>query len=84
MKPASGSETLRIFCAKAYRTPAEMTDAKMFAWDGDPASVEAWNVAGFRPVVLLLHRASVRRQRPGSGSLRDPGTGFHSLDSRVR
>jgi len=43
---------IRIFCAKAYRTPAEMTDAKMFAWDGDPASVEAWNVAGFRPVVL--------------------------------
>ena len=43
---------IRIFCAKAYQTPADMTDAKMFAWDGDPASVEAWKVAGFRPVVL--------------------------------
>jgi TRAP-type transport system periplasmic protein len=43
---------IRIFCTKAYRTPAEMSDAKMFAWDGDPASVEAWKVAGFRPVVL--------------------------------
>ena len=43
---------IRIFCAKPYRTPAEMTDAKMFAWDGDPASVEAWKAAGFRPVVL--------------------------------
>jgi TRAP-type C4-dicarboxylate transport system substrate-binding protein len=29
-----------------------MSDAKMFAWDGDPASVEAWKAAGFRPVVL--------------------------------
>jgi TRAP-type C4-dicarboxylate transport system substrate-binding protein len=43
---------IRIFCTKAYRTPAEMEDAKMFAWDGDPASVEAWRAAGFRPVVL--------------------------------
>jgi TRAP-type C4-dicarboxylate transport system substrate-binding protein len=43
---------IRIFCAKAYHTPAEMTDAKMFAWDGDPASVEAWQAGGFRPVVL--------------------------------
>ncbi len=43
---------VRIFCTKAYRTPAEIADAKMFAWDGDPASVEAWKAAGFRPVVL--------------------------------
>ena len=43
---------IRIFCAKPYRTPADMLDAKMFAWDGDPASVEAWKAAGFRPVVL--------------------------------
>jgi TRAP-type C4-dicarboxylate transport system substrate-binding protein len=43
---------IRIFCTKAYRTPAEIADAKMFAWDGDPASVEAWKAAGFRPVVL--------------------------------
>lgn len=43
---------LKLFCAKPYSTPAEMGDAKMFAWDGDPASVEAWKAAGFRPVVL--------------------------------
>lgn len=43
---------IRIFCTKPYRTPAEMSDAKMFAWDGDPGSVEAWKAAGFRPVVL--------------------------------
>ncbi len=43
---------IRIFCTKPYRTPAEMSDAKMFAWDGDPASVDAWKAAGFRPVVL--------------------------------
>jgi TRAP-type C4-dicarboxylate transport system substrate-binding protein len=43
---------IRIFCTKPYRTPAEISDAKMFAWDGDPASVDAWKAAGFRPVVL--------------------------------
>jgi len=43
---------IRIFCSKPYRTPAEISDAKMFAWDGDPASVEAWKAAGFQPVVL--------------------------------
>jgi TRAP-type transport system periplasmic protein len=43
---------IKIFCTKPYRTPAEISDAKMFAWDGDPASVEAWKAAGFRPVVL--------------------------------
>ena len=34
--------TIYIFCAKPYRTPAEMSDAKFFVWDGDPASVEAF------------------------------------------
>jgi len=43
---------VRIFCNHPYRTPAAMREAKMFAWDGDPASVEAWRAAGFRPVVL--------------------------------
>ena len=43
---------IRIFCTKPYRTPAEMADAKMFAWDGDPASVDAFKAAGFRPVVI--------------------------------
>lgn len=43
---------IRIFCSKAYKSASEIGDAKMFAWDGDPASVEAWKAAGFRPVVL--------------------------------
>jgi TRAP-type transport system periplasmic protein len=43
---------IRIFCTKPYRTPAEISDAKMFVWDGDPGSVDAWKAAGFRPVVL--------------------------------
>ncbi len=44
--------TIYIFCARPYRTPAEMGDAKFFVWDGDPASVEAFKQVGFRPVVL--------------------------------
>ena len=43
---------IRIFCTKPYKNASEITDAKMFAWDGDPASVDAWKTAGFRPVVL--------------------------------
>ncbi len=43
---------IRIFCTKPYRTPQEISQAKMFAWDGDPASVEAFKAAGFSPVVL--------------------------------
>jgi TRAP-type transport system periplasmic protein len=48
------SEVGRIafFCTKAYQTPAEMAEAKVFAWEGDPAAVEAWKAAGFKPVVL--------------------------------
>jgi TRAP-type C4-dicarboxylate transport system substrate-binding protein len=42
----------KIFCAKPYKTPAEMSGAKMFAWDGDPDAVEGWKAAGFQPVVL--------------------------------
>jgi len=44
--------TIYVFCAKPYRSPAEMSDARFFAWDGDPASVEAFKQVGFRPVVL--------------------------------
>jgi TRAP-type C4-dicarboxylate transport system substrate-binding protein len=45
---------MSMFCDKPYRTPAEMAeaDAKVFAWEGDPKSVDAWRAAGFRPVVL--------------------------------
>jgi len=44
--------SIKFFCTKPYRTPAEMGDAKVFAWEGDPASVQAWKAAGFQPVVL--------------------------------
>ncbi len=43
---------MSLFCNAPYRTPAEMASAKVFAWEGDPKSVEAWRAAGFRPVVL--------------------------------
>ncbi len=45
---------MSMFCDKPYRTPAEMAaaDAKVFAWEGDPKSVDAWRAAGFSPVVL--------------------------------
>lgn len=44
--------TVNIFCTKPYATPEAAADAKFFAWDGDPASVEAFKLCGFRPVVL--------------------------------
>jgi len=43
---------MSLFCNAPFRTPAEMANAKIFAWEGDPKSVEAWRAAGFRPVVL--------------------------------
>ncbi len=43
---------VRIFCTKPYATPEAAADAKFFAWDGDPASVAAFKLSGFRPVVL--------------------------------
>jgi len=43
---------VHMFCSKALRTPEEMKGAKMWAWEGDPKSVEAFRAAGFSPVVL--------------------------------
>jgi len=43
---------MSLFCTAPHKTPAEMATAKIFAWEGDPKSVEAWRAAGFRPVVL--------------------------------
>ena len=42
----------RLFCNKPYKAPAEMKDAKVFCWDGDPKSEAAWRASGYRPVVL--------------------------------
>ena len=44
--------SIKIFCSRPYRTPAEMARAKIFAWEGDPGSVQAFKAAGFNPVVL--------------------------------
>jgi TRAP-type C4-dicarboxylate transport system substrate-binding protein len=43
---------VKFFCTKPYRSPSEMGDAKVFAWDGDPGAVESWKAVGLQPVVL--------------------------------
>jgi TRAP-type C4-dicarboxylate transport system substrate-binding protein len=43
---------IHLFCANAYRTPAELNNAKIWAWEGDPKSVEAFRAVGLQPVVL--------------------------------
>ncbi len=43
---------MSLFCKAPYRTPKEMESAKIFAWEGDPKSVDAFRAVGFRPVVL--------------------------------
>ena len=44
--------SVQLFCSKPYRTPAEAKDAKVWAWEGDPKSVDAYRAAGLHPVVL--------------------------------
>jgi len=44
--------TIYLFCSRGYATPEAASDAKFFAWDGDPGSIEAFKLVGFRPVVL--------------------------------
>jgi TRAP-type C4-dicarboxylate transport system substrate-binding protein len=44
--------TARLFCRQPYRTPAEMSEAKVFAWEGDAGAAKAWRAAGLQPVVL--------------------------------
>jgi TRAP-type C4-dicarboxylate transport system substrate-binding protein len=43
---------IHLFCDAAYRTPAELNRAKIWAWEGDPKSVEAFRAVGLQPVVL--------------------------------
>ena len=43
---------IHLFCDRPRRTPAEAADAKIWAWEGDPKSVEAFRLAGLKPVVL--------------------------------
>jgi TRAP-type C4-dicarboxylate transport system substrate-binding protein len=41
-----------LFCTKSFPTPAAAHEAKVWAWEGDPKSVDAYRAAGFHPVVL--------------------------------
>jgi TRAP-type C4-dicarboxylate transport system substrate-binding protein len=44
---------VRFFSTKRYESMKEFSSqAKLFGWDGDPASVEAWRAGGFKPVVM--------------------------------
>jgi TRAP-type transport system periplasmic protein len=43
---------VRFFSTKKFASYAEMQNAKMFCWEGDPASAEAWRAGGFHPVVM--------------------------------
>jgi TRAP-type C4-dicarboxylate transport system substrate-binding protein len=43
---------IHLFCSTPHKSPADMKDAKIWAWEGDPKSVEAFRAAGLKPVVL--------------------------------
>ncbi len=44
--------SIYLFCDEPRRTPGDMKSAKVWAWEGDPKSVEAYRAAGLYPVVL--------------------------------
>jgi TRAP-type C4-dicarboxylate transport system substrate-binding protein len=44
--------SIYLFCDEPRRTPAEAKTAKVWAWEGDPRSVDAYRAAGLQPVVL--------------------------------
>jgi TRAP-type C4-dicarboxylate transport system substrate-binding protein len=43
---------VRFFSTKKYASLTELQTAKVFCWEGDPASAEAWRAGGFHPVVM--------------------------------
>ncbi len=43
---------IHLFFKKEVRNPSQFKGTRMFAWAGDPASVEAWKMSGFQPVVI--------------------------------
>jgi TRAP-type transport system periplasmic protein len=43
---------VRFFSTKKFSSLPELQGAKMFCWEGDPASAEAWRAGGFHPVVM--------------------------------
>jgi TRAP-type transport system periplasmic protein len=44
--------SIHLFCSSPRKTPADMSTARIWAWEGDPKSVEAFRAAGLKPVVL--------------------------------
>jgi TRAP-type C4-dicarboxylate transport system substrate-binding protein len=43
---------VRFFSTKKFSSLPEMQTAKVFCWEGDPASADAWRAGGFHPVVM--------------------------------
>jgi TRAP-type C4-dicarboxylate transport system substrate-binding protein len=43
---------VRFFSSKKYASLKDLESAKIFCWEGDPASAEAWRAGGFHPVVM--------------------------------
>jgi TRAP-type transport system periplasmic protein len=44
---------VRFFSTKRYDSVKALQDGgKVFCWEGDPASAEAWKAGGFKPVVM--------------------------------
>lgn len=44
---------VRFFSTKKYDSLKALQDGgKVFCWEGDPASADAWRAAGFKPVVM--------------------------------
>jgi TRAP-type C4-dicarboxylate transport system substrate-binding protein len=41
-----------MFFTKEKRTVEQTKNTRVFAWAGDPASVEGWKLAGYQPVVI--------------------------------
>ncbi len=44
--------SVHLFCDQPHKSPADMGGAKVWVWEGDPKSVEAFRMAGLTPVVL--------------------------------
>ncbi len=43
---------VNLYCDAPHKAPADTRDAKIWVWAGDPKSVEAYRVAGLKPVEL--------------------------------
>lgn len=43
---------IHLYCKQPRKSPADMRDSKVWVWEGDPKSVEAFRLAGLSPVVL--------------------------------